>query len=302
MATLKKIAVIGGTGDLGHVIVQQLVAAGIFDVAVVTRDSRDTRGKIPTGAKAAEADYESLESLTAAFRGFDAVVCTLPGHLEALLLRILDAAIAAGVRRFIPSEFGSDHRQPAAHSVPLSASKIKVDNTLQKAASEGRIEYTSIIGGPWIEWIMTFEEGMSIPERKFFIHDGGDIPFGLTTRKAFGDAVAGALRHPEETKNQIYTIEVINLTQNRILQLVKEALPDLELEIVHVNTKERYERGVKKLVSGVFDMSVVGDIVLRFVFDSELQLTSDTKAANELLGVESITEKQFKELVRSLAN
>ncbi|KAK2760623.1 oxidoreductase [Colletotrichum kahawae] len=281
MATLKKIAVIGGTGDLGHVVVQQLVAAGIFDVAVVTRDSRDTRGKIPTGAKTAEADYESPESLTTAFRGFDAVVCTLPGHLEALLLRILDAAIAAGVRRFVPSEFGSDHRQPAAHSVPLSASKIKVDNTLRQAAAEGRID---------------------IPERKFFIHDGGDIPFGLTTRKSFGDAVAGALRHPGETKNQIYTIEVISLTQNRVLQLVKEALPDLELEIVHVNTKERYERGVKKLVSGVFDMSVVGDMVLRFVFDSELQLTSDTQAANELLGVERITEKQFKELVRSLAN
>ncbi|KAF9871855.1 oxidoreductase [Colletotrichum karsti] len=302
MAVLTKVAVIGGTGDLGHIIVERLIAAGIFDISVVTRASRDTRAKaLPLGAKAVEAEYESLDSLTEAFRGFDAVVCTLPGHLEALLLRVLDAVIAAGVKRFIPSEFGSDHRQPAAHSSPLSASKIKVDEALQAAAAAGQIEYTSILGGPWIEWIMTFEEGMSIPKRKFYRHDGGTIPFGLTTRSAFGDAVAGVLRHPEETKNQTFTIEVISLTQNRILELVKEALPEVELEIIEVNTMERYERGVKKLVSGIFDLSVVGDIVLRFVFDSELQLTSDTQKANELLGVETITEKQFQEIVRSLA-
>lgn len=205
------------------------------------------------------------------------------------------------MRRFIPSEFGSDHRQPAAQSIPLSASKIKVAKALQKAAELGKIEYTSILGGPWIEWIMTFDGGMSIPKRKFYRHDGGDVPFGLCTRQAFGDAVAGSLRRPEETKNKYFTIEVISLTQNRILELVKEALPDIGFEIIEVNTKERYERGVKKLLAGTFDLSVVGDMVLRFVFDPELQLSSDTAEANELLGVERITESGFQDIVKSLA-
>lgn len=268
---------------------------------MVTRDAHGAKHNVPADAKIATADYDSLEDLTKAFHGHDAVVCAVPGHLEDLLLRVLDAAIAAGAKRFIPSEFGSDHRQPAAHSIPLSASKIKVDEALKKAAALGNIEYTSILGGPWIEWIMTFEEGMSVPKGKFYRHDGGNLRFGLSTRQAFGDAVAGALRRPEDTRNKVFIIEVINLTQNRILELVKEALPDLEFDIIEVNTKERYERGLKKLLSGTFDLSVVGDIVLRFVFDPELQLSSETDQANELLGVERITEDGFQDIVKSLA-
>ncbi|KAF6826509.1 hypothetical protein CPLU01_09626 [Colletotrichum plurivorum] len=301
MKALRKVAVIGGTGELGHVIVQQLLAAGNFHVTIVTRDARGAKQNIPAAAKVVTAENESLDDLNNAFRRQDAVVCAVPGHLEALLLRILDAAIAAGVRRFIPSEFGSDHSQSAAHSIPLSAAKIKVAEALQEAAELGKIEYTSILGGPWIEWIMAFDEGMSIPKRKFYRHDGGDIPFGLSTRQAFGDAVAGALRRPEETRNKVFTIEVISLTQNRILELVKETLPDLEFDIIEVNTKERFERGLKKITSGIFDLSVVGDIVLRFVFDPELQLSSDTGEANELLGVERITESGFQDIVKSLA-
>ncbi|KAL2877627.1 hypothetical protein SGCOL_007156 [Colletotrichum sp. CLE4] len=298
-ATLKNIAVIGGTGDLGHVIVNQLAAAGIFNLVVITRGSHAKT--FPPGVKTVAADYESLDDLTVAFRGFDAVVCVVPGHLEALLLRILEAAIAAEVKRFIPSEFGSDHRNPSTQSVPLSASKIRVDEALKKAAAAGRIEYTSILGGPWIEWLMTCDTGMCLPKRKFYIHEDGDIRFGLSTRKAFGDAVVGVLKRPGATRNQILTIEVINLTQKRIVELVKEALPDIEIEVINVSTKERYERGVQKLLSGVFDASVIEDIVLRFVYDPELQLPFDTDATNELLGVQRMTEADFKQLVKTLA-
>ncbi|KAK7429842.1 hypothetical protein QQZ08_003687 [Neonectria magnoliae] len=296
MAPIKTVAVVGGTGDLGNVIVGQIVAAGDFQVTVVARNPSSKR--LPPDVKIVSVDYESLESIRGALQGFDAVVNALPGHLEEIQLRVLDAAIAAGVGRYIPSEFGSDHRQPAAQRIPLSATKIKVDNAVQKAAAEGRIEYTSLLGGPWLEWIMGAANCMSVPQRHLVIHDGGNLRFGITTRKAFGDAVVGVLRHPEETKNQVFTIEVISLTQNRIVELVHEAFPGEQFEVSHVKTLERYERGEKRLFQGDFDISVVTDIVLRFIFDPELQLTGDTEKANELLGVKRITEEGFKEIIK----
>ncbi|KAK7424444.1 hypothetical protein QQX98_000409 [Neonectria punicea] len=295
-APIKTVAVIGGTGDLGHVIVGQIAAAGDFHVTVVARNPSSKR--LLPDVKTVSVGYESPKSIRRALQGFDAVVNALPGHLEEIHLRILDAAIFAGVGRYIPSEFGSDHRQPAAQSIPLSATKIKVDDVVQKAAAEGRIEYTSLLGGLWLEWSMGAANCMSVPQRHLVIHDGGNLRFGITTRKAFGDAVVGVLRHPDETKNQVITIEVISLTQNRILELVQEAFPGEQFEVSHMETLKRYERGEKRLFQGDFDISVVTDIVVRFVFDPELQLTAETENANELLGVKRITEEEFKEIIK----
>ncbi|WYZ46637.1 hypothetical protein EsH8_IX_000862 [Colletotrichum jinshuiense] len=102
------------------------------------------------------------------------------------------------------------------------------------------------------------------------------------------------------TVNQVFPIEVINLTQNRIIELAREALPSLEIEVIRVSTRERYERGVHRLSSGIFDSSFLEDIIFRFVFDPELQLTSDTESPNALLGVERLSEEQFKQLVIQL--
>lgn len=84
-------------------------------------------------------------------RGFDAVVSVVAGHLSDLQLRLLDAAIIAGVKRFIPSEFGSDTRLPKVKESPLTSGKIKVAASIQKKVSKGLIEYTSILGGPWVD-------------------------------------------------------------------------------------------------------------------------------------------------------
>ena len=47
-------------------------------------------------------DYEGRKSLEFALRGVDVVISTVPGTVQ---IRIIDAAIKAGVRRFAPAEF-----------------------------------------------------------------------------------------------------------------------------------------------------------------------------------------------------
>ncbi|VUC26667.1 unnamed protein product [Clonostachys rosea] len=297
MASIKTVAVVGGTGDLGSKIVEQLVASGLFEVTVVTRGGKGAQ--IPAAVKIITADYESVDNLAEALRGFDAVVSAVAGHLSDFQLRLLDAAIIAGVKRFIPSEFGSDTRVPKVKESPLTAGKIKVDAAIQEKVSKGLIEYTSILGGVWIDWMMGCDYCMSIPKRRFTIHDDGNFEFALTTRKAFGDAVVGALKHHEDTRNKVLAIEVIRLTQNRIVELTKEAFPGENIELVHVKTQERYQKGIGKLLSGQFDTSVVADIVCGFVFDPEMHVFPDAEEGNRLLGVQRLTEAEFKEILKS---
>ncbi|CAG9939906.1 unnamed protein product [Clonostachys rosea f. rosea IK726] len=297
MASITTVAVVGGTGDLGSIIVEQLVKSGLFEVTVITRGGKG--GQIPAAVKIITVDYESVDNLAEALRGFNAVVSVVAGHLSDLQLRLLDAAIIAGVKRFIPSEFGSDTRLPKVKESPLTSGKIKVAASIQEKVSKGLIEYTSILGGPWIDWMMGSDYCMSIPKRHFTIHDDGNLEFALTTRKAFGDAVVGALKNSEHTKNKVLAIEVIRLTQNRITELTKEAFSGQDIELAHVSTQERYQKGIGKLLSGKFDPSVIADIVCGFVFDPEMNVFPDAEEGNRLLGVQRLTEADFKKILKS---
>ena len=54
------------------------------------------------------ANYDSAKSLKAAFQGQDAVISLVGGTALGDQNKLIDAAIAAGVKRFLPSEYGSD--------------------------------------------------------------------------------------------------------------------------------------------------------------------------------------------------
>lgn len=97
MAAYNKVAVAGATGNLGPSVVQELVKAG-FEVTTISKSGK-TDG-LPSAVKTIKVDYSSQESLTSAFKGQDAVISLLPDH--GAQDGLIDAAIAAGVKRFIP--------------------------------------------------------------------------------------------------------------------------------------------------------------------------------------------------------
>lgn len=82
-------------------------------------------------------DYSSLDALKEAFTGQDAVVSVVgaPG-LGAQKLAV-DAALAVGVRRFIPSEFGVNTRRVRDQPMgKILAGKIAIVDYLQEKAKE----------------------------------------------------------------------------------------------------------------------------------------------------------------------
>jgi uncharacterized protein YbjT (DUF2867 family) len=100
--TGKRVLVIGGTGSLGGHIARALLERGAKPRLLVRPGSR---GKLaPELAAAAEV----VEDEAGAFEGVHTVVSAVQGGPDAIVdtqLRLLRAASAAGVRRFIPSDF-----------------------------------------------------------------------------------------------------------------------------------------------------------------------------------------------------
>lgn len=87
-----------------------------------------------------------------AFRGRDAIVCALNLQNVHQQIKFIDAAVQAGVKWFVPAEFGGN-KEAAKHGekLPLHEAKIDVNKHLVKMESKG-LSWTAVATGPFIDW------------------------------------------------------------------------------------------------------------------------------------------------------
>jgi NAD(P)-dependent dehydrogenase (short-subunit alcohol dehydrogenase family) len=114
----KEILVAGGTGDLGKRIITALLKRNANVVAIVRHSSDNLKVEEleKLGVKVVKVDMTNVAELTEAMRNTACVISALAGLRETIVDAqsiLLDAAVAAGVPRFIPSDYSSDITQVA---------------------------------------------------------------------------------------------------------------------------------------------------------------------------------------------
>lgn len=97
------LTILQASGNTGRAIVDALLSRG-FVVTAVTRAS--TNATFPAAVSIKTADLEVKDSLYSAFRGQDAVVSAIAKQALDSETTLIDAAVEAKVKRFIPSYFG----------------------------------------------------------------------------------------------------------------------------------------------------------------------------------------------------
>ncbi|EIN04827.1 NAD(P)-binding protein, partial [Punctularia strigosozonata HHB-11173 SS5] len=284
------------TGNIGPAVLEQLLLAK-FDVTVLSRSNNPSG--LPAGVTVHKVDYESVESLTAALQGIDAVVSTVASSVLAVQTKIVDAAVAAGVRRFLPSEFGHDMRHPAARALSVFAPKARVEEYLQKVAAETNLTYTFVSTGPFLDWGL--HAGVligSLKERKVEIFDGGRLPFSTTTLATIGRAVVSVLRHPEETKNRTVTLHEAVVSQSKLLEIAKELTPGEEWTVTERKSADLKATADAKIAKGIFDMEVIVSLIKWSMFSDDFE-NEFKDVDNELLGIKTISDEELKAIVKS---
>jgi NmrA-like family len=146
------ILVAGGTGNLGGRIIKALIARGAAVRAIVRNGSTPEKIKTLTeiGAELIAVDTSDAEALKQACQGVSCVVSALAGLHETIVesqIKLLDAAIAAGVPRFIPSDYSADFTQlPAGENRNFDLRK-EFHQYLDKSS----IAATSIMNGAFAD-------------------------------------------------------------------------------------------------------------------------------------------------------
>ena len=109
----KRIAVAGATGNLGTRITRALLKRGADVVAIARPGIKDDKVMAlrDLGATVAIVDMSDATALAKALDGAACVIAALQGLRDVIVgtqAALLDAAIAAGVPRFVPSDFSTD--------------------------------------------------------------------------------------------------------------------------------------------------------------------------------------------------
>ncbi|KAH0276867.1 NAD(P)-binding protein, partial [Aureobasidium melanogenum] len=229
MPIIKNVAILGASGNFGTPITSALVAAG-FNITIITRSSSTTIH--PPNIPIVRIDY-SLDTLTQAFTNQDAVVCVVgPGGIS-LQKTFIDAAVIAGVKRFIIDDFG--------WGSTTKGFEEEVDG----------FTWTGLSTGNPIDWAMKKFPmmGFDVKNHKAIIYDNGTERFTGTTLEGIGQAVVGTLQNPQATANRFLKVQSINTCQNELLEAFLKITGE-EWEVTRSTSKELIESGKADFESG----------------------------------------------------
>jgi NmrA-like family len=158
----QNIALLGALGRFGrHIIETILRRRNEFGNICILTSEEGMEGQMEIGISNIFVDYNDLGSIVRALQGIyyqltsittlilvgvDTVV-SLFSKIDTLeFIKIVDGAIAAGVTRFIPSEFSFDMRSPG-HDIAFFQPMLESFRYLEAQASIGNIEFTTIATG-----------------------------------------------------------------------------------------------------------------------------------------------------------
>ncbi|MCJ1261040.1 hypothetical protein MMC22_000904 [Lobaria immixta] len=280
--TIKNVIVIGASGSIGAPIFKALVDSGKFNVTVLSRPESDKT--YADDVKVVKSDY-SEASLVDAFKGQDAVVSALGSAGLAEEIKIIDAAVKAGVKRYLPSEYGSNTKNTKALSlIPMFGVKIQVKEHLKAQESKG-LTWTAIATGPFFDWGLQMGlVGFNINTKEALILDGGNQAFSTTNLSQVGNSVVAVLSKPEETANQVIFVDSFTATQNEVLAELEKATGE-KWKVTESTTEHAKTEGQALFAKGDFSglLWLLKVIILGEGYGSDF--TKDPGLDNKRLGL-----------------
>ena len=168
--------------------------------------------------------------------------------------KYIDAAIAAGVKRFIPSEFGSDISDPEiVKLVPIFQPKVEATEYLKSKESE-TFSWTSVTTGPFFDWgLKVGFLGFDLNKKEAKIWDGGNVPFSTTNLSCIGEALTRILApdYAPDTRNKQVYIESHTTTQKKILEILQKlGGPDTKWTVEKVDGTKVFKEARAKIEGG----------------------------------------------------
>jgi uncharacterized protein YbjT (DUF2867 family) len=234
----KTILVAGGTGNLGGRIVKALVSRGAEVRAVVRKgsDGKKLAALEQMGVKLIYVESFSLPELTPACMGVSCVVSALAGLRDVIVDAqsvLLEAAVAAGVPRFIPSDFSSDFTK-----LPEGENRnFDLRREFHKRLEKADIAGTSIFNGAF-DYVLNYNTPMYDVKKNSVGYWGDDADWRVdfSTLDNVADFTAAAALDPSTP--EILRIASFQVSPNELVELGTK-IKDTGFKLVQMGSLEQ---------------------------------------------------------------
>jgi nucleoside-diphosphate-sugar epimerase len=180
--TALPIVVAGASGDLGQRVVRALVKRGAHVIALVRPGTEQARltGLRSSGVTVTPVSLDDAQGLRRAIAGSGCVVSTLNGLEEVIIEqqgRLLQAAVAAGVPRFIPSDYSLDYTRTR----PRENRNLDLRRRFATRLDTADIAVTSILNGGFLE-LLEGDAPIVLPGRRVLHFGDAQQPLDFTAK------------------------------------------------------------------------------------------------------------------------
>lgn len=191
------ILVAGATGELGGRLVRALRQRGATVRTLVrpTTDPAKIDALTQLGATVQPVDFADPAALAQACAGANCVISTLAGLREVIVeaqTQLLHAAVAAGVPRFIPSDFCSDYTQQD----PGTNRNFDLRREFRARLDQAPIAATSVLNGAFAEVLRYNIPLLDLERRQVGYWEDADWRIDFTTMDDTAAFTAAAALDP----------------------------------------------------------------------------------------------------------
>jgi uncharacterized protein YbjT (DUF2867 family) len=196
---MKKVVIAGGTGSVGRNIVDAVLATGRYSVVVFSR--HESSDLVAKGAIVVSVDYNNHNQLVKALQHVHTVISCISDLNESCRdsqIALINASLAADVKRFAPSEWAGSSEKNTAIELYTKFKKPVVD-----AVKKSGIEYTLFLNGLFMDYfaapqrsnpyLQTMAWGVDINKCTAWFAGTGDEPINVTLLEDVAKLVAASL-------------------------------------------------------------------------------------------------------------
>ncbi|KAJ5538284.1 hypothetical protein N7494_007763 [Penicillium frequentans] len=246
----KNVTIVGASGSIDNILLDGLFASSQFNITIVSRVSPNKlKALFPQNVAFLESDFSKV-GLEAAFKNQDLVISTVGAMGFRQHEKVVDAAMHAGVKWFILSEYPNDiPADPILGLFEFFREKTPMVCYVQTKEAEG-LSWTAIAASG------TFDCGLrnkflefDVANRAATIWNGGDKNREITYKKEPTQSVVSILQHPEEARNRCYYVHSVEITQPEMLAAMERA-QEAKWTIVDTTTDTQVGEASKKLETG----------------------------------------------------
>ncbi|CAG8772586.1 5103_t:CDS:2 [Cetraspora pellucida] len=259
-STFKVVTIAGATGPLGFHIADAFLNDRSYKIKILRQkpesENKNASLLASKGAEIVYVDYNDRNDLVKALKETDVIVCAIGGaEFLAPQRALLVAAKEVGVKRFIPSEFGSDIKAITGELHPLHKVKVEFLQELEKSG----MEYTIIVTGLFQEYFGTL--GFDHKNKKAKLYADGNTKIANTSLPDIGKYTVESLKLPE-ARNGTIRVSAPVLTLNELLQKYEEITGSKWEVSYDLTVRERYKSNTDPVPTMLDDLSAYIAITL----------------------------------------